>query len=240
MHESSVNWHGVRKCPKQTQEVTEHVILWRVCPLTKQQYLTSRDENVLDVLIPYDFCSRRTFAFLDSLIHAGGMWEKRKVSLWIQCNTVSNWYTSDLLVGEVLLWVHELSKCTVLLSIPEDNSEAVNISHSVTISYGSYCFNVMVSVHTPYRCVKMAYWHSSIPNTPKCKTNTNKLDAISHSAKHTNNKSMWQQFCSICSLNVPSFQAHGQVKAQWSRQMDSLCGTRSCHICLEAAGASRL
>lgn len=50
---------------------------------------------------------------------------------------------------------------------------------------------------------------------------------------------MWWQHRSICSLNVPSFQAHGQVRAQRSRQMDSLCGTQSCHICLEAERGRR-
>lgn len=55
-----------------------------------------------------------------------------------------------------------------------------------------------------------------------------KLDAISHPAKHVNNKCTRRRFGSICGLNVPSLEAHGQVKAQQSRQTDSLCGTRSC------------
>lgn len=96
----------------------------------------------------------------------------------------------------------------------------------------------MVSDHTNHRCAKRAYWHSLNPSTLKCRTTMNKLDAISHLAKHMNNKSLWQQFCSICSLNVPSFQTHGQVKTQRSKQMDSLCGTQSCHICWGVEEAS--
>lgn len=73
----------------------------------------------------------------------------------------------------------------------------------------------------------------------KVQNNMRKLDAISHPAKHMNNKCTRRRFGSICGLNVPSLEAHGQAKAQRSRQTDSLCGTRSRQSRLEKRPSER-
>lgn len=81
-------------------------------------------------------------------------------------------------------------------------------------------------IHRPEACVK-AYWHSLIHSSVQNNHRINWMHFHIQECK-------WWQLCSIWSLNVSSIEAHGQVKEQRLRQMDSLCGTRSRQICLEA------
>lgn len=80
-------------------------------------------------------------------------------------------------------------------------------------------------------CVK-----SFILNAPKWAKK--RRNTISHPAKHVSRGCMRRQLPSICALNVHSFQAHGQVKAQRSRQTASLCASPSHHICSEGSRRS--